>query len=64
MEQIKIMNNQSKIRIMGYIMRRRRHNNPGHKTEFDTINIIDQASNDMKLKIKELLDIIQKKAKL
>ena len=38
--------------------------NPGHHMDFENINIIDQASNDMKLKIKELLHIIQKKPKL
>ena len=37
--------------------------NPGHQMDFD-INIIDQASNDMKLKSKELLHIIPKKPKL
>ena len=38
--------------------------NPGHQMDFENINIIDQASNDMKLKSKELLHIIQKKPKL
>ena len=38
--------------------------NLGHHMDFENINIIDRASNDMKLKIKELLHIIQKKPKL
>jgi len=38
--------------------------NPGHLMDYENVNVIDQASNDMKLKIKELLHIIQKKPTL
>ena len=35
-----------------------------HQMDYDNVQIIDQASNDMKLKIKELLHIIQRKPSL
>jgi hypothetical protein len=37
---------------------------PDHQMDYDNVQIIDQASNDMKLKIKELLHIIQRKPSL
>ena len=37
------------------------HEHPGHHMDFKNVQIIDQASNDMKLKIKELMHIIQRK---
>ena len=37
------------------------HEHPGHHMDFNNVQIIDQASNDMKLKIKELMRIIQRK---
>ena len=39
-------------------------NSPGHQMDFDNIKIIDQTSNHMKLKINELLHIIQREKKL
>jgi hypothetical protein len=36
-------------------------NNPGHKINYDGIEIVDRASNNMKLQIKELLHILKQK---
>jgi len=36
--------------------KRHLHEHPGHHMDFQNVQIIDQASNDMKLKIKELSD--------
>jgi hypothetical protein len=35
-------------------------NNPGHKIEYDNVEVIDSADNDMKLRIKELLNIMKR----
>ena len=39
-------------------------NNPGHKIDYDGIEIIDRADNNMKLQIKELLHILKQKPTL
>ena len=39
-------------------------NNVGHKIDYDGIEIIDRAVNNMKLQVKELLHILKQKPKL
>ena len=36
-------------------------NNPGHQMDYENVEIIDQANNNLKLKVKKLLRIIQSK---
>jgi len=38
--------------------------NPTHTIDYDNIEVIDQAENDMKLRIKELLHILNEKPAL
>ena len=38
--------------------------NPGHEMNYESIEVIDQASNDLKLRIKELLHILKRKPSL
>jgi len=38
--------------------------NEGHKMDYDNIKVIDRASNDLKLRMKELLHIILNKKKI
>ena len=39
-------------------------NNVGHKIDYDGIEIIDRADNNMKLQVKELLHILKQKPTL
>jgi hypothetical protein len=38
--------------------------NEGHKMDYDNIKVIDRASNDLKLRMKELLHILKTKPEL
>ena len=38
--------------------------NPGHIMDYDNIEVIDQVESDMKLRIKELLQILRRKPTL
>ena len=38
--------------------------NPGHRIDFDNVEILDSADNDIKLRIKELMHILKQKSEL